>query len=200
MSDWEDEALISARTVPADIFQEARDNISQDIAGIIELLKNKQVEMLAIVDKLEKDFKDKQQQTLSCLNKLNSMKSRTEEELGENILKEIQNKIISELQMGIDKLSIDIERCCVPNFSIKVNWGKLMSCFHSMIGDSKIEVVDLTPWTPQDNRPSYSQRRRYRGKKWKQGSTKSRFDHHDTWDGIDWENPSWASVEPEGWD
>ena len=188
MADWDDDISEGTYSVPADIFQEARDKISQDIAAIIVLLKNKQVEMFAEVDKLEKDFKGKQQQKLSSLNKLNSMKSRTEEELGENILKDIQNKVISELQMGIDKLSIDIERCSVPNFSICVNWGILMSCFHSMIGDSGIEVVDLTPVKPQDNRQSSAQRRRNRRKRGEQAFTKSRFDNNDTWEGIYWED------------
>ena len=158
------------------IFQEARDRIKSDITNIIQCLNNRQVEMFKEIASLEKEFKDKQQQKFTDLNKLNSMKARTEEELGENSLIEVQQKVIRDLQEGIDKLTLQMESTREPDYTIEIIWGTslLSSIFDSEISiiDSEINIIDISQEntsvpkvTPRGvNSKKRSRNRRNRGK------------------------------------
>ena len=128
------------------IFQEARDRINSEMNNIIQCLNKKQVEMFAEIASLEKEFKDKQQQMSTGLNKLNSMKARAEEELGDNTLIEVRQNVLHDLQQGIDKLTLQIESTREPDYQIEIWWNTNLL---SSIFDSKLGVVDMA----QENTP-----------------------------------------------
>ena len=139
---------MAALTKPCiDVFQEARDKVAKDIAVTIFHLENKQNEMFAEINKLEKEFKGKQQQQHKELNKLNSMIARTEEELADNNLVQVQHTVIRDLQRGIDKLSLEIESSREPGYKLKVVWGACINCFALNISKSEISVIE-TPREP----------------------------------------------------
>ena len=163
------------------IFQEARNIIESHINSITQSLHNKQIEMFAEIASLEKEFTDKQQQKYKDLNKLDRMRAKTEEELGDNSLIGVQQRVLQELQIGIEELTVDIDNTREPDYYIEIKWGMCMERFLSQIGVSKIEVLQLTSNTTQNTQNNY-RRRRNRGNRSRQ-KNKGR-----DWD-DDWERP-----------
>ena len=173
------------------IFQKARDKIKSDINNVIQCLNNKQVEMFAEISRLEKEFQDKQQQKYKDLNKLSSVKARTEEELGENSLREVQQRVVRELQIGIDKLTLHIENTREPDFKIEIKWGMCMSTLFTQINESHINVTQLIP-PAHDIQPILPNMKGSR--KWKQRVAKEttglRFQFNERAP-IGWKDRSW---------
>ena len=146
------------------IFQEARDKIQSNINNVMQCLNNKKVEMFAEISRLEKEFQDKQQQKYKDLNKLSSIKTRTEEELGENSLREVQQKLICDLQKGIDNITLEIDNTKEPDYKIEVRWGMCLNCFNTNIDNSEIVVIEVaqedTPVPPPARPPGENWKRR----------------------------------------
>ena len=160
------------------VFQAARDEIALYIAELTDSLNARKVEMFAEIASLEKEFTDKQQQKYKDLNKLDRMRAKTEEELGDNSLIGVQQRVLQELQIGIEELTVDIDNTREPDYYIEIKWGMCMESLLSQIGVSKIEVLQLTSNTTQNN----YWRRRNRGNRPRQ-KNKGR-----DWD-EDWERP-----------
>ena len=108
-------------SVDVSVFQEARDRIDRDISSIIQLLNEKKNTLFGEITVLENEFKSKQQQKLNSLNKLESLKTRTEEELGDNLLSEIQARVTQELQNGINKINQEMKSLTV-DYRIAFDW------------------------------------------------------------------------------
>ena len=122
------------------IFQEARDRIVKDIDNLIQCLGEKKDSLFREIAGLENEFKSKQEQKLCSLRKLESLKARTEEELGDNILSEIQGRVTRELQNGIDKISLEARSLSV-DYSIQIDWGFRMGVVKDKIKEFRIEIV-----------------------------------------------------------
>ena len=143
MEDWDEEIANWNEEIYGNptIFQQAREIVEQDISMLIKCLTDKKVEMFAEIDRLECEFTRKQERQRRSLNKLSSLKSQTDE-LSENSLVEIQNKVANELQEGIDKLSLEIESAKNPDYLIEIKWEICMNCTPSKIEQSHIVTVD----------------------------------------------------------
>ena len=120
------------------VFQEARAQIEGEIGRIVSCLNIKKVEMFEEIDRLEREFENKQQQQQKELNKLKSLKSQTEE-LGENNLLAIQHKLVGELELEIDALTLT--RKLMPDYNISVVWGFSNRDLMRSINSSYVETV-----------------------------------------------------------
>ena len=76
--------------------------------------------MFEDINRLEKEFADKQQQTQKELKKLKNLKSQTEK-LSENNLLKVQEKVVTELQQEIDRLKLEDNQ--EPDYKISIKWG-----------------------------------------------------------------------------
>ncbi|KAI6658096.1 hypothetical protein LOD99_15809 [Oopsacas minuta] len=135
MTDWEEEI---ASPINVTIFQQARDTIEQDISKIIQSLNDKKAVMFEEIDRLEQEYAHKQEKFLTNLNTLDSLKMRTEEELGDNILAKVQKKVIKDLQEGINLMNLEIENS--PDYEIKIRWRMNVDKLLQNISISSIEV------------------------------------------------------------
>ncbi|KAI6654539.1 hypothetical protein LOD99_935 [Oopsacas minuta] len=120
------------------IFQQARSTIEQDVNMIIQSLKCKMVEMFAEINRLEQEFVSKQQHLSTNLYTLETLKIKTEDELGDNSLAEVQIKVIDNLQEGINKISLEIRN--TPDFKISFKWRINMEQLLQNIQMSSIEI------------------------------------------------------------
>ena len=105
----------------ASIYQEARDRVEEGISGIIQCLNERKNILFREIAVLENECGTKQQQKLISLRKLESLKSHTEEQLGDNFLTEIQDRVIQEIQKGIHEMNQEISSTTV-DYSIQVDW------------------------------------------------------------------------------
>ncbi|KAI6650518.1 Elongation factor 1-beta [Oopsacas minuta] len=101
------------------IFQQARNAIDKDIKDIIQSLNNKKLELFAEINTLEKEFAEQKQQKQKKINKLHALIAQTEE-LGENSLLHLQQKIIHDIQQEIEKLNLDYNKG--PSYNLCVTW------------------------------------------------------------------------------
>ena len=122
------------------IFQEARDRIVKDIDNLIQCLIEKKDSLFREIAGLENEFRSKQEQKLCSLRKLESLKARTEEELGDNLLSEIQGRLTRELQTGINKISLEARSLSV-DYSIQIDWGFRMGVVKDKIKEFSIKIV-----------------------------------------------------------
>ena len=114
------------------IYQQARDKIETDISGIIQCLNQKKESLFREITVLENEFKSKQQQKLNSLRKLESLKARTEEELGDNLLSEIQGRVTQELQSGIDKIRLEANSLTL-DYTIQIDWEDILNVVKEMV-------------------------------------------------------------------
>ena len=124
------------------IYQQARDRIETDISGIIQCLNQKKESLFKEITVLENEFKSKQQQKLKSLKKLESLKARTEEELGDNLLSEIQGRLTQELQTGINK--IRLETNSTVDYTIQIDWEDKLNVVGERIKEFNIKTVPNT--------------------------------------------------------
>ena len=103
------------------IYQEARDRVEKGISDIIQCLNERKNTLFREIAVLENECKTKQQQKLISLRKLETLKSHTEEQLGDNLLTEIQDCVTQEIQKGINKMNQEISSTTV-DYSIQVDW------------------------------------------------------------------------------
>ena len=172
------------------IFQEARNRIESHINSITQSLHNKQIEMFAEIASLEKEFTDKQQQKYKDLNKLDRMRAKTEEELGDNSLIGVQQRVLQELQMGIEELTVDIDNTREPDYYIEIKWGMCMESLLTHINESRVDMTQLISPTPHVLQ---------RKMKWKQKVTIAtpnlicnRQPQLNYSEPIDWEDSTWS--------
>ena len=92
---------------------------------------------------LENEFKSKQQQKLNSLRKLESLKARTEEELGDNLLSEIQGRLTLELQTGINKIRLESNSVTV-DYTIQLDWVDKLNVVKERIKEFSIKKVPNT--------------------------------------------------------
>ena len=137
------------------IFQEARDRIVKDIDNLIQCLGEKKDSLFREIAGLENEFKSKQEQKLCSLRKLESLKARTEEELGDNLLSEIQGRLTRELQSGIDKISLEARSLSV-DYSIQIDWGFRMGVVKDKIKEFSIKIVPNSVSYPHNFRTAPS--------------------------------------------
>ena len=133
--------LSSCDVSSATIFQAARNRIEQDIGDIIQCLNNKKVELFEDINRLEKEFADKQQQTQKELKKLKILKSQTEK-LSENNLLKVQEKVVTELQQEIDRLKLEDNQ--EPDYKISVKWGFTKRVVIKSINSSAVDIITDT--------------------------------------------------------
>ena len=124
------------------IYQQARDKIETDISGIIQCLNQKKESLFREIIILENEFYSKQQQKQNSVKKLESLKARTEEELGDNLLSEIQGRLTLELQTGIDK--IRLETNSTVDYTIQIDWGDKLNVVRERIKEFSIKTVPNT--------------------------------------------------------
>ena len=105
---------------PVDIFEEARGRVIGEIDSIVESLNDKKGELLAEIGSLEREFLDRQREKQNDINKLNTLISHTEE-LGQNTLLDLQQKVIQEMRQEMDKLKLDSKQ--EPDYRIGIKWG-----------------------------------------------------------------------------
>ena len=122
------------------IYQQARDKIETDISGIIQCLNQKKESLFREIAVLENEFKSKQQQKLNSLRKLESLKARTEEELGDNLLSEIQGRVTQELQSGIDKIRLEANSLTL-DYTIQIDWEDILNVVKEMIKEFSIRII-----------------------------------------------------------
>ena len=97
--------------------QKAKNRVQTEINEILQCLENKKIEMFTEIETFEKEYISKQQQQQKKINKLNSLIEQTEE-LGDNSLLEVQNRIIQDLQNELSIASIQESDC-----SVEFEWG-----------------------------------------------------------------------------
>ena len=127
-----------ASVSPVGIFEEARDRVIGEIDSIVESLNDKRSELLAEIESLEREFLDRQREKQNDINKLNTLISHTEE-LGQNTLLEVQQRVTQELNQEMDKLKLDSKQ--EPNYRIGIKWGFLKSELIQSINSSNIELI-----------------------------------------------------------
>ena len=105
----------------ASIYQEARDRVEEGINRIIQCLNERKTILFREIAVLENECGTKQQQKLNSLRKLESLRDHTEEQLGDNLLTEIQDRVTQEIQKGIHKMNLEVHSATV-DYSIQVDW------------------------------------------------------------------------------
>ena len=126
---------------PVGIFEEARDRVIGEIDSIVESLNDKRVELLAEIGSLEREFLDRQREKQNDINKLNTLISHTEE-LGQNTLLDLQQKVIREMRQQMDKLKLDGRQ--EPNYRIGIKWGLTKAVLIQSINCSDVELTTDT--------------------------------------------------------
>ena len=99
------------------VFQEARNRVQSEIDQILQCLKSKRVEMIAVIKNLEDQYFSKQKQKHKKMNEINRLIAQTEELVDDNIL-EVQNRKIQDLQNELSIASIQESDC-----SVEFEWG-----------------------------------------------------------------------------
>ena len=122
---------------PVGIFEEARDRVIGEIDSIVEILNDKRAELLAEIGSLEREFLDRQREKQNDINKLNTLISHTEE-LGQNTLLEVQQRVTQELNQEINKLN---QQTLQPEYTVAVQWGFNRDIIISHVNSSKIGKV-----------------------------------------------------------
>ena len=130
-------------SVEVSVFQEARNRIDKDISSIIQLLNEKKDTLFGDITVLEDEFEIKQQQKLNSLKQLESMKVRTEEELRDNLLSEIQGCLTQDLQSGIDKIRLETNSRTI-DYTIQIDWENKLNVVREMIKEFSIKTVPNT--------------------------------------------------------
>ena len=99
------------------IFQKGRKQLISEVTEIRRSLENKKIEMFAEIESVENENLSKQRQKQKKINKLNALIEQTEE-LADNSLLEVQNRIIQDLQNELSIASIQESDC-----SVEFEWG-----------------------------------------------------------------------------
>ena len=99
------------------IFQKGRNQLISEVTEIRRSLENKKIEMFAEIESVENENLSKQRQKQKKINKLNALIEQTEE-LADNSLLEVQNRIIQDLQNELSIASIQESDC-----SVEFEWG-----------------------------------------------------------------------------
>eukprot|EP00800_Vazella_pourtalesii_P007830 TRINITY_DN2084_c0_g1_i16.p1 TRINITY_DN2084_c0_g1~~TRINITY_DN2084_c0_g1_i16.p1 ORF type:complete len:228 (-),score=52.86 TRINITY_DN2084_c0_g1_i16:289-972(-) len=115
--------------------QEAKKRVQTEINEILQCLENKKDEMFTEIETIEKEYLSKQQQKQKKINKINALIEQTEE-LADNSLTNVQNRIIEDLQNELSKASIQESDC-----SVEFEWGFSRGVI-SMINSIKLRRVD----------------------------------------------------------
>ena len=123
---------------PVTVFQAARDRVSEEISSIVECLNNKRTELFEEIASLEREFSDKQKEKQKDITKLNTLISQTEE-LGQNTLLKLQQKLIQEIQQEI--VSLQLEEKQEPDYKIEIKWEFKRENFIKGIKKSTIQTV-----------------------------------------------------------
>ena len=127
-----------ASVSPVGIFEEARGRVIGEIDSIVESLNDKKGELLAEIGSLEREFLDRQREKQNDINKLNTLISHTEE-LGQNTLLDLQQKVIREIQQEMDKLELDSRQ--EPDYWISIRWGFTKAVIIQSINSSDVELI-----------------------------------------------------------
>ena len=123
---------------PVTVFQAARDRVSEEIGSIVECLNNKRTELFEEIASLEREFSDKQKEKQKDITKLNTLISQTEE-LGQNTLLKLQQKLIQEIQQEIESLNAECKQ--EPDYRIEIKWEFKKQQFIKGITKSSIQTV-----------------------------------------------------------
>ena len=97
--------------------QEAKDRVQTEINEISQCLENKMDEMFTEIETLEEECLSKQRQKQKKIDKINALIEQTEE-LADNSLLGVQNRIITELQNELSLASIQESKC-----GVEFEWG-----------------------------------------------------------------------------
>lgn len=116
------------------IFQKAREDVEKNIDRFVLCLNQKKLEMFSEILTLETEHNNKQKQIQNDIQRLVDLKSQTEE-LGRNNLVAVQQKIIENIQTGINNLNLESN---VPEFNIEIEWKFCLNCFEDKIKDSNV--------------------------------------------------------------
>eukprot|EP00800_Vazella_pourtalesii_P007835 TRINITY_DN2084_c0_g1_i20.p1 TRINITY_DN2084_c0_g1~~TRINITY_DN2084_c0_g1_i20.p1 ORF type:complete len:196 (-),score=52.60 TRINITY_DN2084_c0_g1_i20:168-755(-) len=115
--------------------QEAKKRVQTEINEILQCLENKKDEMFTEIETIEKEYLSKQQQKQKKINKINALIEQTEE-LADNSLTNVQNRIIEDLQNELSKASIQESDC-----SVEFQWGFSRDII-SIINNIEVRRVD----------------------------------------------------------
>ena len=132
---------------PVTIFQAARDRVSEEIGSIVACLNNKRTELFEEIASLEREFSDKQKEKQKDITKLNTLISQTEE-LGQNTLLKVQQKLIQEIQQKIESLQLEEKQ--KPDYKIEIEWGFEVPSLILNICNSEIIKETTTTTTTDD--------------------------------------------------
>ena len=130
---------------PVTVFQAARDRVSEEIGSIVECLNNKRTELFEEIASLEREFSDKQKEKQKDITKLNTLISQTEE-LGQNTLLKLQQKLIQEIQQEIESLNAECKQ--EPDYRIEIKWEFKKQQFIKGITKSSIQTVKSSMFLP----------------------------------------------------
>ena len=132
---------------PVTVFQAARDRVSEEIGSIVECLNNKRTELFEEIASLEREFSNKQKEKQKDITKLNTLISQTEE-LGQNTLLKVQQKLIQEIQQEIESLQLEEKQ--EPDYKIEIKWGFEVPSLILNISNSEIIKETTTTTTTTD--------------------------------------------------
>ena len=125
--------------------QEAKDRVQTEINEILQCLENKMDEMFTEIETLEEECLSKQRQKQKKIDKINALIEQTEE-LADNSLLGVQNRIITELQNELSLASIQESKC-----GVEFEWG-FSSDVISLINSITLKRLDRD--TDVDRTPS----------------------------------------------
>ena len=134
------------------VFQEAREKVSTAVDTLMRALSDKKSELLAEIDRLEREFVNKQQQQQKDLVELRALKAQTEG-LRQNKFKDLQSNVSKELQKGIQKLTCEIRDTRQEDCGIEIGWGMCLSAVLSQINQSAVSIASKESYPPSDTRP-----------------------------------------------
>ena len=135
-----------ASHTPGSIFEEARERVSREVDSIVSCLHQKRDRMLEEIGGLERESEGRQREKQKDIGKLNTLIAHTEE-LGQNSLLRLRQKVIGEMQQEMQKLKIDSKQ--KPDYSIHIKWGSNKKSLFRNINRSKIELfTEITAEEP----------------------------------------------------
>ena len=119
------------------VFELARNNVEDEINQFIQCLNEKKIELFRNINSLESRYVSKQKQKQIDLERLTALKSQAEE-LAQNSLVGVQQKLLENLNAGIDNLNTQISP---PEIKIKLGLSRVY--FTTKMRNSHLQVANI---------------------------------------------------------